>query len=411
MVQIRIATQLVFVVGFLAPSTKLLAGPFTITKIADVTTPYPGGAGNFSLISVPSFENGSLAFAAQSNQGLAGVFSWINGEFRLVADTTIPIPFGNGNFTGFDSRVSLSNKTIAFFGRGFNQQRGIYVADGGLQVIADRSTPVPGEPAGTTFTDFNSPVIDDSGVVFSGGIQAGNWGVYRHNQNGLSVVADRHTTLSNGEPILVAAHPVIDSAKVAFFALTENRTGLFLSSSTGISTIVDTTMTVPNGVNTFESFGQFNMKGDTVAFVAGTGTVPHSLYVKRNMTFETIADFSVPIPEGVGGFTNYLDHGIGLSGDMVAFSAFGDSDQHGIYLKSGTGLHKVIDRGDLLDGNEVLYFLMGRESFDGNQLAFSAVFHDLTSAIYIAQVPEPSTLSTLLLGALFTIRPTRNKRD
>src|SRR5262249_34531032 len=74
--------------------------------------------------------------------------------FAKIADTNTAIPGGVGTFAGFMG-VVLSGSNVAFWGSDFDTQTGYYAdVGGGLQVVADENTPVPGGPG--TFNAFDS---------------------------------------------------------------------------------------------------------------------------------------------------------------------------------------------------------------------------------------------------------------
>lgn len=379
-------------------------GQFPITKIADVSTPYPDGGGTFAFFTVPSLDHSDLAFAAVSTVGGDGIFRNTGGVFQLVADETVAIPGGSGTFTGIGSVPSISGGKVAFDGRGADQQRGIYLFSENLEVVADRDTQVPGQVPGTTFEWLNRPHISSETVVFGGSYLINNAiydGVYRSDSTGLSTVAAPGMTLPGGDIILGAAFPLVSSDRIVFAAFSTTRTGLFAQTAAGTETIVDTLTQIPGTQEFFTGFHQMNIDGEDAAFLGSGSDAGHCLCVIREENLTLVAGPTTPIPDGTGTFTGFFDAGMGapgLSNGGVAFSAFGADQQHGIYYHDGSSLMKVIDRNTLLDGQEVLYFLVGRDSLEGNQLAFAAVFHDMTGALYIATVPEPSVALLTMLA-------------
>ncbi len=97
--------------------------------------------------------------------------------FTKIADTSTPIPGGTGDFTGFAVAPALSGSTAAFFGLGSGIQEGLYTGTGGtLTTIADTNTTIPGG-TGSKYSSFASPSISGGTVAFSGlAVQSG--GVY-----------------------------------------------------------------------------------------------------------------------------------------------------------------------------------------------------------------------------------------
>ncbi len=94
----------------------------------------------------------------------------IDGELRVIADTDTPAPGTTGTFAGFVTPV-ISGDNVGF-GAGTNIGGGIFAyVNGELQLIANRSTIVPGHED-TTFETFYlsgvSPSISGENVVFFG---------------------------------------------------------------------------------------------------------------------------------------------------------------------------------------------------------------------------------------------------
>jgi len=114
-----------------------------VQPIANFATPIPGGTGTFTgftdlaLVAIAT-EPHRVAFIGSgvSQQGVYLVDSAIPGNpVQPVADLTTPIPGGSGNFTGFTS-LSASGAHTAFLGLGSGGQAGIYLASALTQVIA-----------------------------------------------------------------------------------------------------------------------------------------------------------------------------------------------------------------------------------------------------------------------------------
>jgi hypothetical protein len=105
--------------------------------VADTGTPIPSGrpgTENFVEFGSVSLDAGHLAFKALDSQGQQGIYTNIGGGLNVVADTSIPIPGGTGNFTGFGFGLftgpSLSDGKVAFLGTDASFQFGIYLNTG-----------------------------------------------------------------------------------------------------------------------------------------------------------------------------------------------------------------------------------------------------------------------------------------
>jgi hypothetical protein len=94
-----------------------------------------------------------------------------------------------------------------------------------------------------------------------------------------------------------------------------------------------------------------------------------------------------------------------LDGSNIAFGGGSLGGAQAGYCAHDEGtLLKVIELGDILEGREVAELYMSTEGLDGAQMAFTAIFTDGFSAIYVATLPEPGTLGLLARGALASAR-------
>ena len=111
--------------------------------------------------------------------------------FTKVADTSTAIPGGYGNFIEFSDAdtPAIDDGKVVFRGQGLDasseQTDGIYTTlYGGLDVVADTDTQIPGADPGETFDTsdvhgFGSPTISGSNIAFKGdGDDASLRGIY-----------------------------------------------------------------------------------------------------------------------------------------------------------------------------------------------------------------------------------------
>ena len=169
-----IALSLVIV---LFPIKESYSQPYSLNLVADTQTPIPGGFGTFDILSDPvSLDTvESEAFLGSANPS-QGIYTNVGGGVILVADEGTPIPGGSGSFTNFNNPVSLGGGDVAFRGVG-SGQRGIYTSIGGtLALVADLSTPIPGGSG--NFTNFGNPVSLGGGDVAFRGVGSGQRGIY-----------------------------------------------------------------------------------------------------------------------------------------------------------------------------------------------------------------------------------------
>jgi hypothetical protein len=128
-----------------------------------------------------------------------------NFIYIRIADTTTPIPGGTGNFTSFPGLPSLSFSGDVFsnvvFGGIGNGLQGIYSASfvkvqpgppNVFLIVADLNTPIPG--SASNFTDFGlldpftppNPIVNGTNTVFLG-MRNGVQGIYGLTQSPVGV--------------------------------------------------------------------------------------------------------------------------------------------------------------------------------------------------------------------------------
>jgi hypothetical protein len=360
----------------------------TLELLADETTPVPGTLYPFWDFGVSqSIDGGRVVFNALSwpdelPEPIEGFYAFENGGITVVADTTTPIPSAPGNFTSLwepNESPSADGGRIAFLGGGANDVWGLYIEDGGvLSRVVDTTTPVPNDTR--SFTYFRSPVLDGDRLAFVADLDDGTQGVYLHDlaANNLSVVADNRTL-------------------------------------------------IPGRSEYFESFPTLDLDGDTVAFVAESGSALNFGgfgvygYDISAGAVTTIVANGTPVPGSPSDQFRPYFQSVSVDDGHVVFQ-YGAfvvtrvdeflTPHYGIYTDLGGSLEKLIGFGDELDG--MFVGALGRsgdleisqEAIDGHQIAMFVRFEDDSTAIYIARlVPEPCTALLVAVAALMVLAP------
>ena len=169
----------------------------------------------------------------------------------------------------------MPGSTVAFEGAGTaaSHQFGTYTTGpGGLQIVANNNTAIPGGTGNFTGTGVQ-PAISGSNVVFEGKGSGGQTGIYLSSAAGLSVVANTSTLVPGGTANFTAFddHPVISGNTVVFLGSESNGvTGLFSAGAGGLTLLADSTMLSPDGRGPL-ALATYAVSGDTVAFTAEAG--------------------------------------------------------------------------------------------------------------------------------------------
>jgi hypothetical protein len=321
-------------------------------RVADTSTPVPGGSGTFWAIVAETFDGASSAFVGAGINQRSGLYSDQGGQLHVVADTTTAIPSGAGNFSGLGT-PAIRNGSLAFLGYGPSDFSGVYSMAGGSHRVADTVMP---RPEGGNFTSFSDQWFDFDGQnAFFIGRYTGGRGIYTDAGGTL------HSVVRSGDP------------------------------------------TPAGGV--FQSFANLSADQGRIAFTytrSGGGGVASNF----GGTLEIVADQNTPAP---GQAVNLdLFSRASMDDGNVAFQAHFGPTELGIFARYHGELLKIIDTTDTLAGKNVKFVDMDNESFVGNQVAFHVQFDDDTEAIYVATIPEPATVAVLLLAALALPRRSRH---
>lgn len=289
-----------------------------LNVVADANTSIPGGTGTFTNIS--SFEDISgshIIFVGFNSSGFGGLFSSIAGQIVPLATTNTPIPGGTGSFTNF-VKASVSGENVAFNAFGQSGQQGIYaIIDGQLKLLADTSTPIPGG-AGTftAFPAFSGPAISGGIVAFEGFGPPGQNGIYAHIGGSLTKIVASGDTI-NGKVVNRAGFSPdgLDGNQLAVTVVFDDESwAIFRVVDGQFNLVVDTNMTIPGGTGNFTRFDGIgpgpSLRDGTIAFV-GDGAFGQRGVFFHNPSLSAdlflVADRNTPIP--FGSFGNFTDFG------------------------------------------------------------------------------------------------------
>ncbi|NJK39435.1 MAG: hypothetical protein HC835_19800 [Oscillatoriales cyanobacterium RM2_1_1] len=411
---------------------------FTFTRIANTGFPTPEGDGNFLRFSFPPpldellppalNENGDIAFYAGKNEdNEAGIYFYddSNGQISTIVDTDTSIPDDPFPDDGFDTFLGFyvpslnNNGEIAFFsiirffspsenppdGNPIQSASGIYTTAGGLNRVADPTTPIvfqpnpsfPGDEFSLEFSGYTD--LNDSGsVVFSINpnffSNSGTSELYLRKNGVYELIVDDNTVIPgtsfNFEDI---RHSILNNAETIVFIGSNDEfpkpsevQGIYQSRGGNLTTIVDTNTQIPGRTETFKFVGSPGLnENDNVAFFGIDSSNQSGLYLRNNNGISLVADTNTAIPEGVGNFTDFFYFVSLDNNENLAFLGIGANNQQGIYENVAGEFSTVIDLNIPLEGKVIEDLALGREGLNGDQVVFSARFTDGTEGIYLAE--------------------------
>ncbi len=365
------------------------------TRIVGTGDSIPDGAGAFRFFSVSAFDGQAVAFRGFDLSGNMGIYTNAGGPVTRVADETTPIPGGTGSFHFF-SEVTIENGIVIFSGGGAFPQRGIYTnADGpSLDVLYDTTTPTP--DGSSTFSNFFFVRVDGGSLAFQGisrGFPGG--GIYTDTSGSLETVADLSTDVPDGFRTFNSFRgPSLSDGEVAFLGYGFFGDGIYRGQASGnLSIVANESTVIPGETGTFAGFGEGSpdIDGGSVAFRGIDSSGREGIYVDVGGSLSVVADTTTEIPGGSGNFAAFGS--LHLGAGNIAFVGADSSKTWGIYVMSGGVLLDVIDLSDTLDGKGLWNLSLATSgALAGNRIAFEATFVDGSEGIYVAIIPERLTV-------------------
>lgn len=335
-----------------------------IVLVADLATSIPSGSGDFVKLDRywPVLRNGRIIFCGEGDSGQDGVYSWIDGGLAVVADTQTVIPGSSQTFTVFTQPSYDGEAAVISAVRNFSNDSGIFtcVPGGPLSVIVNAWNQYPG--TSVNFSWFGLPYgasAGSEGFIFSGYTATGLKGVHRATSAGLQNIASGSTIWPRpGMKMIGGENPV-----------------------------------AVDGDNVLFACEQIDMPG------VGEGD---GLYGLINGEMIIVADCFMSMPGGNGVFWRIYFGAEGvqasMKGDLVAFRA-ADGGASGnppvgskqlFFERLSTGeIGRIAGVGDSLDGGVVTGLDLSKNAIADDTIAFTAKFADGSQAIYIADVAPP----------------------
>jgi len=225
-----------------APGAR--AQSYTITNLVNSGENRPDGI-PWYVFGPPSIDGTNIVFLTANAQ----VFATLDGIWGIdtsksltpvqLAGLTTPVPGGSGNFTGFgipgNSTPTIANGTAVFYGTDSSGLPGIFAMPAGGGTISKIVTTATAAPDGGTFTQVGSATTNGKLVAFYGQTSAGHSGIYQSSTtgHGLKTLINNTTTLAARDggdvpcpgnegldPNYFGAYtsPVASKSRVSFFA-------------------------------------------------------------------------------------------------------------------------------------------------------------------------------------------------
>jgi hypothetical protein len=321
---------------------------------------------------------------------------------------------------------------------GYNEGEGIYKGSGGPLTTIFDTTQDP-----TFYSGFaNYPSINDDGTVAFNARRSGVWGLYAGQGGALSTIAappDPYAAGGYGIPRIAADGTVFYSASTstesgvysnpsgllnpilsaspqdAIYGLAVSNNGRVAFITPGLNGIArGAHVTGPDGALPLVTISALNNLGygyDSIAvndagLVGLVGSISffnQGVYLGEGGGLTTVVDRNSP-------FNSFGSVSLNNLG-QVAFAAALDSGPSGIFTGPNPDVDKVIQTGDTLDGSLVTRISFGSAAFnDAGQIAFYALLADGRRGVYVASVPEPSSLLLASLGGAAVLAVTAVRR-
>lgn len=296
--------------GANAASSPTLSGMYlvnpvgVVSRLADTTVIPPGQATPFT-----SFSTGQMASVNGTNvafrgaySGGSGVYAFLNGAIERVADTSLAIPNGTGNFSALTgTNATLSGSTAIFRGSGASSQQGIYLRDlsssaNPLIRVADRTMALPG--TATPMTNIFEASVSGTNIQFIASAGTGTQRVVRYGWNGSSSApAFTESVLTKfGDAVPGQATATFtgyggfvptDNGNSAVLGNFAGGSGIYWHDGTTLSRVVDTTQQLDGKSITSLLLGQDAVAGNFLTFQALFSDSTQGIYVVQ----------VVPVPE------------------------------------------------------------------------------------------------------------------
>jgi hypothetical protein len=446
-----------------------LADGDSIVQIVRTGITVPGGNGTVSEINRESpvlNDAGQVVFRAHltdtsgGNADNAAIYRFEGGTLVQIARKGQVEPGGNGFINNLDLMPAMNAAGQVAFSAGLGgtsggtaDDRAIFRGDGGSLTRMVREGQAA--PGGGTFGALTTPDLNDAAQIsFAAFLSTGDNGVYRADGGTPVQIARVGQAVPGGNGTIAnlafqGTPPINDAGEIVFRATLAGTSGgnaddiaLYRGAGGALVQIARTGQPAPDGNGAFADItdlavgvsdsGQAAFRGFFTG-TSGGNTDSNGIYRGDGNSLVQVARTGQPSPAGDGVFTTLgipavNDAGqVAFMGSVIQPVPGGGNNVYGAIFLYGDefGLVEVIRMGDPFLGSNLyqpgLVFAPGfpGANGDGNvgfndlgHIAFEFLLDNGRSGIAVIAVPEPASLSLLMVtaGALLLRRRHRHRR-
>ncbi|MBB6428984.1 PEP-CTERM sorting domain-containing protein [Algisphaera agarilytica] len=395
-------------------------------------------AGDF-LLQVELATGTGAAVTSANDQALLGPTAGPGSALGVIARRGDPAPgvADGAAYLGFSNRNTINNQGEVAFAHSLQTGTGTVVDDdnnsavfgpsgSGLGLLGREDSPAPGVSDGAEFSGFGgAPVLNNAGdTAFVGFLRTGNGDPVEDSGPDSNNSALFGPTSGSGSSLgLVArandpAPGTADDAEFdSFNAVRLNDHGdlLFTASvRTGTGAPVDDSFSGPDS-NNFAIFGPTDGPGSALGVIARRGDTAPGVTDGAELNFFATPQFN---NAGQAAFISFLRDGTGGgavdSTNGTGLFAYADGELS-LIARAGDLFTVLLADGITEEQRTISFISFGSTVDNGTpalnnegQLAFTLSFTDGSGGIFVATIPEPTTLALLGMSGL-TLATRRRK--
>ncbi|MFN7961749.1 MAG: hypothetical protein U0002_10800 [Thermoanaerobaculia bacterium] len=263
--------------------------PFQVELLVNESTLVPSVGVPFSRVGEPVCSGRKVLFHGEWMGFLhQGLFLWEDGQLRAVVTDAQPSPHGPSHLTGFGGGYDVEDSRVVFAASDqVTQRRAMFLQDGLLRLAVAEGDPVPWAP-GEAVAGVDSPSLAGQQVVFRAGWGPVNGGIVRWD-GALHLVAD-YTTPVPGQPGATLGPilpPGTAPGRIAFVGGTPAGLGLYQQRGADLEVLLPPRALSPEGVTLF-AYDQPLVDERRVAFFAEPRPAFTTLYLSRGFGLEKV---------------------------------------------------------------------------------------------------------------------------